>query len=59
MSITLHWWVIPIVLVLAANGLLAVSPRGRDYDFTPIFYAAGALCLVSAAIAFILGHYLL
>lgn len=59
MTITLHWWLIPIILVVfAIIGLAAAKPTS-DWDVvTPLLAIAfSAACLLGAGL-FILGHWM-
>lgn len=54
MSITLHWWIVPILMVAAAIYCATRTEHG-DYDFGPaLFFAAWII----GAIAVTIGHFL-
>jgi hypothetical protein len=56
-TITLHWWYVPIALVVLAFVLPMLLPRARDWDFvTPIVGLAIFIGCLAMAAAFALGH---
>jgi len=57
MTITLHWWYVPIVLVIAAFVGPMLLPAPRDYDFfTPLVGAAIFIGCLAMALMFTLGR---
>jgi len=61
MTLTLHWWMLPLFIALLAIAWFAWRirlPRG-DWDFfSGAFDAAIAVCALLVAAAIVLGHFL-
>lgn len=61
MTITLHWWMLPLLIAVVAIAWGArqiAKPRG-DLDFIgPIFEAGVVVCALLVAGAIVLGHFL-
>jgi hypothetical protein len=58
MTITLHWWLAPLALVLLAAWFFFTAKPSSDYDFvTPLIGAGVALALIAGAVLFTLGRW--
>lgn len=58
MTITLHWWYVPVVLLLLALVVAVSGWRSRGGMFDGVAEAMMAVFLVLLALAFCLGHWL-
>lgn len=58
MTITLHWWILPLALGLAAVGLPMLLRTQGDYDFaTPMIQLTIFGVCVAGAIGILVGHF--
>lgn len=56
MTITLHWWMVPALLLALAVLWFFIAPNPRDYDFvTPLLNVGVLVLLVVGAVMFSLG----
>lgn len=57
MTITISWWIVPILIVCAGAAVVLMSKPASGWDFNPY---PGVIFLGSiiVALAFVAGHYL-
>lgn len=53
MTLTLHWWMLPLALVV--YGFVALNRQRMDWDFGPTLVFFG--CMI-VALALVVGHFL-
>jgi len=58
MTITLHWWMIPMVLAIAGVITFVWPSRSGDFGVGAFFQAIAGTALIFMAIAFCLGHWI-
>jgi hypothetical protein len=59
MTVTLHWWLVPILCVLGAVVTLArTPPEDGPMDIRCLFYIFGAGVFLAIGLGFFLGHIL-
>jgi len=58
-TVTIHWWYLPLLFVVAALFVPYFFRERGDYDFgTPLLGLAVFAALVMAALGILIGHYL-
>lgn len=59
MTITLHWWLIPVVLALVGVALILWPYEDNGpFDLTKVFHVIIAIALFAVALAVLIGHWI-
>ena len=59
MTITLHWWMLPLAaLMIGIIVTIAAPPGSGMFDLTPLIWFFVALLFVIAGLGIVVGHFL-